>query len=146
MTFLAWTRQHQQWQNKGDPKRRPARKCKRTPTNSGTATDLDVTDLGFRGPGFRSPRQVLCGDASRLSFDHFSKHLSSVLGRTELCHEVRNPGAPKPQIINNQNNHLAVFGKRKKSKTHTPFCTPPFAAAQFCKGGTPAERNCPEKL
>ena len=39
---------------------------------------------GFRGPGFRSARQVLCG------------HLSSVVGRTELCHEVRNPGPQKP--------------------------------------------------
>ena len=31
---------------------------------------------GFRGPGFRSARQVLCGDAPRLFLDHFSKHLS----------------------------------------------------------------------
>ena len=52
---------------------------------------------GFRGPGFRSARQVLCGDASRLFLDHFSKHLSSVLGRTELCHEVRNPGPQNPK-------------------------------------------------
>ena len=57
----------------------------------------------------RSARQVLCGDASRLILDHFSKHLSSVLGRTELCHEVRNPGPPKPQIIRNKNHHLALF-------------------------------------
>ena len=61
---------------------------------------------GFRGPGFRSARQVLCGDASRLFLDHFSKHLSSVLGRTELCHKVRNPG---PQIIRNENHHLALL-------------------------------------
>ena len=74
-------------------------------------TDLDVTDLGFSGPGFRSARQGLCGDASRLSLYHFSKHLSSVLGRTELCHEVRNPGPQKPQIIRNENHHLALFDK-----------------------------------
>ena len=41
--------------------------------------------------------------------DHFYKHLSSVLGWTELCHEVRNPGPQISQIINNQNNHLALF-------------------------------------
>ena len=72
-------------------------------------TDLDVTDLGFSGPGFRSARQVLCGDASRLFLGHFSKHLSSVSGRTELCHEVRNPGPQRPQIIRNENHHLALF-------------------------------------
>ena len=65
---------------------------------------------GFRGPGFRSARQVLCGDASRLFLDHFPKHPSSVLGRTELCHEVRNPGPQKPRIIRNENHHLALFG------------------------------------
>ena len=60
--------------------------------------DLDVTDLWFWGPGFRSARQALCGDASGLFLDHLSKHLSSVLERTELCHEVRNSGPQKPQI------------------------------------------------
>ena len=59
----------------------------------------------------RSARQVLCGDASRLCLDHFAKHLSSVLGLTELCHEVRNPGPKKPQIIRNENHHLALFVK-----------------------------------
>ena len=57
---------------------------------------------GFRGPGFRSARQVLCGDASRLFLYHFSKHPSSVSGRTELCHEVRNPKSRKSQIIRNE--------------------------------------------
>ena len=52
---------------------------------------------GFWGPGFHSARQVLCGDASRPFLDHFHKHLSSVLGRTELCHEVRNPGPQNPK-------------------------------------------------
>ena len=51
---------------------------------------------GFRGPGSRSARQVLCGDAPRLCLDHFAGHLSSVLGRTELCHKVRDPGPQKP--------------------------------------------------
>ena len=31
--------------------------------------------------------------------------LSSVLGRTELCHEVQNPGPQKTQIICNENHH-----------------------------------------
>ena len=48
---------------------------------------------GFAGPGFQLTRQVLCGDASRLFLDHFSKHLSSILGWTELW----NPGPQKPK-------------------------------------------------
>ena len=70
-------------------------------------TDLDVTD--FWGPGFRSAQRVLCGDASRLFLDHFSKHLSSVLGWTELCREVWNPGPQKAQIICNENHYLALL-------------------------------------
>ena len=42
---------------------------------------------------------------------HFSVHLSSVLGRTELCHEVWTPGPPKPQIISNENHNLALLEK-----------------------------------
>ena len=72
-------------------------------------TDLDVTDLGFLCPGSHSARQVLCGDASRLFLDHFSKHLSSVSGRTELCHEARNPGPQEHQIIRNENHHLVLW-------------------------------------
>ena len=75
---------------------------------------------GFRGPGFRSARQVLCGDASRLFLDHFPKHLSSVLGRTELCHEVRNPAPQKPQIISNENHHLALFDPSEPRNLETP--------------------------
>ena len=41
--------------------------------------------------------------------DQFQKHLRSVLGWTELCHEVRNPGPQKPQIIRNEKHHLALF-------------------------------------
>ena len=64
---------------------------------------------GFRGPGFRSARHVFCGDASRLFLAHFPKHLNSVLGRTELCHEVRNPRPPKPQIIRKEDHRLALL-------------------------------------
>ena len=60
---------------------------------------------------------MLCGDASRLFLDHFSKHLSSVLGWTELCHEVRNPGPQKPQIIRNENHHLALLDFCSRLKT-----------------------------
>ena len=84
-------------------------------------TDLDVTVLGFSGPGLPFPRQVLCGDAPRLFFDHFSVHLSSVLGRTELCHEVWNPGPQKPQIISNENHHLALL--EICDKRHDNFST-----------------------
>ena len=54
-------------------------------------------------------RQLLCGDASRLFLDYLSKHLSSVLGRTELCHDVWNLGPQKPHITCNENHHLALF-------------------------------------
>ena len=56
-------------------------------------TDLDVTDLGFSGP--RIPfcaTGALWGRVTSRLLDQWSKHLSSILGRTELCHEVRNPG------------------------------------------------------
>ena len=54
---------------------------------------------GFRGPGFRSARQVLCRDASRLFLDHFPKHLSTVLGVDRgLSPDSRAPKAPnRPQ-------------------------------------------------
>ena len=79
----------------------------RKKTRHRQVTDLDVTVLGFSGPGLPFPRQVLCGDAPRLFFFHFSVHLSSVLGRTELCHEVWTPG---PQN-SNENHHLALLEK-----------------------------------
>ena len=31
------------------------------------------------------------------------------MGRTELCHEVRNPGPQEPQVICDENHHLALF-------------------------------------
>ena len=47
--------------------------------------------------GWTPQSQSRCGHLcpSRLFLLHFSKHLSSVSGRTELCHEVRNPGPKK---------------------------------------------------
>ena len=72
-------------------------------------TDLDVTDLGVSGP-----RIPFCATGA-LFLDRLSKHLSSVLGRTELCHKVRNPGPEKPQIIRNENRHLALFEKSFKN-------------------------------
>ena len=72
-------------------------------------TDLNVTDLGFLGP--RIPFCATGALWGRVTpfFDHFPKHLSIVLGRTELCHEVRNPAPQKPQIIRNENHHLALL-------------------------------------
>ena len=62
---------------------------------------------GFQGAGIPSARQVLCGDMSHLILDHVSKHLSSVLGRTELSRGLESR-APKTQIIRNENHHLAL--------------------------------------
>ena len=59
--------------------------------------------FGFFGPriAFRATG-ALWGRATPFLY-HFSVHLSSVLGRTELCHEVWTPGPQKPQIISNEN-------------------------------------------
>ena len=66
---------------------------------------------GFRGPGIPfCVTGALWGRVTPFS-SIFSKHLSTVLGWTELCHEVRNPGPQKPQIIRNENHHLALFEK-----------------------------------
>ena len=65
--------------------------------------------FGFFGPRIAFPATgALWGRATPFSF-HFSVHLSSVLGRTELCHEVWTPGPQKPQIISNENHHLALL-------------------------------------
>ena len=65
--------------------------------------------FAFFGPriAFRAT-DALWGRATPF-FYHFSVHLSSVLGRTELCHEVWTPGPQKPQIISNENHHLALL-------------------------------------
>ena len=52
---------------------------------------------GFRDPGFRSARHVLCGDASRLFLDPFSKHLNSVLDGQS---SVTRSGIPGPKTPN----------------------------------------------
>ena len=133
----------------------------------------------FRGPGFCSARQVLCGDASRLFLDHFSEHLLEssfiwknphahknqigtstrgfssrksqkmpgahkigaaisgprirveffwtsrffwFMGRTELCHEARNPRPQEPQITRNENHHLALFTPSQARNPRSLFC------------------------
>ena len=101
--------------------RRHNRRARQNRRQNSSTAKLRICTLriwGFRGPGFRSARQVLCGDASRPFLDHFYKHLSSVLGRTELCHEVRNPGPQKPQIIRNENHHLALLEKPSRLPLH----------------------------
>ena len=79
---------HTDWQNPADfsPKGKPIRNFSIDPTSS-IRTRLRTPFLwtpfprlllriwGFRGPAFRSARQVLCGDASRLLRNHFSKHV-----------------------------------------------------------------------
>ena len=65
--------------------------------------------FGFFGPriAFRATG-ALWGRATPF-FYHFSVHLSSVLGWTGLCHEVWTPRPQKPQIISNENHHLALL-------------------------------------
>ena len=67
--------------------------------------------FGFFGPriAFRATG-ALWGRATPF-FYHFSVHLNSVLGGTELCLEVWTPGPQKPQIISNENHHLALLEK-----------------------------------
>ena len=65
--------------------------------------------FGFFGPRIAFPATGALWGRATPFFYHFSVHLSSVLGRTELCHEVWTPGPPKPQIINNENHHLALL-------------------------------------
>ena len=76
--------------------------------------------FGFCGPriAFRATG-ALWGRATPF-FYHFSVHLSSVLGRTELCHEVWTPGPQKPQIISNENHHLALFDPTSFSESFKP--------------------------
>ena len=78
--------------------------------------------FGFFGPriAFRATG-ALWGRATPF-FYHFSVHLSSVLGWTELCHEVWTPGPQKPQIISNENHHLALLDY--VFKVYVPFSCP----------------------
>ena len=93
-------------------------------------TDLDVTDLVFFGP-----RIPFCAPgALRGSVTPFSrslvKHLSSVLGQTELCHEVQNPGPQKPQIIRKESHttiwamiwHCSNISPRRSAGVSTTEC------------------------
>ena len=69
-------------------------------------------------------------------FSLFSKHLSSVLGRTELCHEVRNPGPQKPQNIRNENHHLPLlgFGAPERPRNSTPRFSNSGSRKQLSRG------------
>ena len=63
-------------------------------------------------------------------------HLSSVLGRTELCHEVWTSGPQKPQIIINENHHLALLDFRNIQRRGYPVET--IKLGQFeIEGGDP---------
>ena len=70
--------------------------------------------FGFFGPRTAFPTTGALWGRATPFFYHFSVNLSSVLGRTELCHEVWTPGPQKPQIISNENHHLALFEKREE--------------------------------
>ena len=70
--------------------------------------------LGRYGFGFFGPRiafRATCALRGRATpfLYHFSGHLSSVSGRTQLCREVWTPGPQKPQTISNENHHLALL-------------------------------------
>ena len=51
--------------------------------------------FGFFGPRIAFPATGALWGRATPFFYHFSVHLSSVLGRTELCNEVWTPGPPK---------------------------------------------------
>ena len=100
--------------------RRTHRVCPKT--QWGTVSSLlrnSTLETAFRPlPSFKHPksvtsfpsaRRVLCGDAPRLFLDQISKHLSSVLGWTELCHEIRNPGPKDPNENHHPKNLLNCF-------------------------------------
>ena len=73
---------------------------------------LKVTDPDL---GFSGPRIPFCAAGALWGLvtpflDHFSKHLSSVLGRTDLYHEVRNP---RPQNQERKSSPKSKFWGRK---------------------------------
>ena len=65
----------------------------------GRAGIISIVRWNLRLVIFGVEERVLLWGRVTPFLDHFSKHLSSVLGRTELCHEVRNPRPQKPEII-----------------------------------------------
>ena len=108
--------------NSGRPttvRNRQHKKCEKVRKRSKNQTPPSY-GFGRYGFGFFGPRiafratGALWGRATPF-FYHFSVHLSSVLGRTELCHEVWTPGPQKPQIISNENHHLALLEKSAKT-------------------------------
>ena len=82
--------------------------------------------FGRYGFGFFGPRiafhatGALWGRATPF-LCHFSVHLSSVLGRTELCHEVWTPGPQKPKssAMKTTTWHCSVI-----AVFYTPLCNP----------------------
>ena len=63
----------------------------------------------FRAQGFHFLRQMLCGEASRTLLVRFLSTRAVFLWLSELCNGVWESQALKPQIINNENHHLALF-------------------------------------
>ena len=79
-------------------------------------TDLDVTDLVLlSGPGFRSVQQMLCEEASCVLVVRCLSVWAGVLGLTELCKVVWNPGSQNPKIINNE----TTTAEKLNLRTHT---------------------------
>ena len=78
--------------------------------------DVDVAD-DFLGPGFRSARQMLCGEASCILLVRFLRMWAVALGlkcrALPGCLESR---ASKPEIINNEKNHLAYQDAPKERR------------------------------
>ena len=64
---------------------------------------------GCRVPGFRSARQVLCGDTSRLFLNHFTKHLSSVFGADRTLSQGPESRVPKTPNHPQRKPPLALF-------------------------------------
>ena len=103
-----------------DPLKRPPTKTQ-TPPSYG----FGRYGFGFFGPRIAFPATGALWGRATPFFYHFSVHLSSLLGQTELCHEVWTPGPQKPQIISNENHHLALFERRPLRR---PLPSPPCQA------------------
>ena len=104
-------------------------------------TDLDVTDWRWLGPRIPFCATGVLWGRVRPLLDDFSKHLSSVLGRTELCHEVRNPGPPKPKSSATKTTiwHCSNMGpnphprsRNTKNAEFTSFFSEKFAQTSAC--------------
>ena len=97
-----------EWLTFGAERCPPSPQPKRKPSFCQTPPSYGFGCYGFGvfGPriAFRATG-ALWGRATPF-FCHFSVRLSSVLGRTELCHEVWTPGPQNTQIISNENHHF----------------------------------------